>query len=112
MSRERDAEGALDLLGLALRAGRLAIGTHAVKDAARRGELHAAVIARDATDNARDRVLPLLAARGVRVAECESAAQLGRAVGRHRLVVAGLKDAGFARRVLAELPPAAGRNRN
>lgn len=109
MSRERDAEAALDLLGLALRAGRLAVGTHAVKEAARRDELHAAVIARDATENARDRVLPLLAARGVSVAECESAARLGRAVGRNRVVVAGLKDAGFARRVLAVLPPAAGR---
>lgn len=109
MSREREAESALDLLGLALRAGRLAVGTHAVKEAARRDELHAAVIARDATENARDRVLPLLAARDVSVVECPSAARLGRAVGRRRVVVAGLKDAGFARRVLAALPPATGR---
>ncbi len=95
-----------------MRAGRLAVGTYAVKEAARRSELHAAVIARDATENARDRVLPLLAARGVPVAECESATRLGRAVGRPRLVVAGLKDAGFARRVLAALPPQAGRDGN
>lgn len=111
MSGERDTDAALDLLGLALRAGRLAVGTHAVKDAARRDELLAVVIARDATENARDRVMPLLSAKGVSVVECDSAARLGRAVGRHRVVVAGLTDAGFARGVLAVLPPAAGRNR-
>lgn len=109
--REREAEAALDLLGLALRAGRLVVGTQAVKDAARRDELLAAVIARDATDNARDRVMPLLDAKGVSVVECDSAARLGRAVGRHRVVVAGLTDAGFARGVLEALPPAGGRDR-
>lgn len=103
MSGER---AALDLVGLAHRAGRLAVGTHAVKDAARRGDLKAVVLARDATDNARERVLPLLRACGVPVVVCDAAADLGRAVGRPRLVVVGLKDTGFAERVVAALPPA------
>jgi ribosomal protein L7Ae-like RNA K-turn-binding protein len=106
VSTGRGERAALDLVGLAQRAGRLAVGTHAVKDAARRGELEAAVLARDATDNARERVLPLLRACGVRVVLCDSAAELGRAVGRPRLVVVGLKDPGFAGRVVAALPPA------
>lgn len=63
------------------------------------------MLARDATENARERVLPLLEACDVPVGVCESAAALGRAVGRSRLVVVGLKDAGIAGRVLAALPP-------
>lgn len=106
MNTKRGERAALDLIGLAQRAGRLAVGTHAVKDAARVGELEAVVLARDATDNARERVLPLLRAVGVPVVLCDSAAELGRAVGRPRLVVVGLKDAGFAGRVVAALPPA------
>ena len=106
MGSERDEQAALNLLGLALRAGRLEVGTHAVKEAARRGELHGAVLAGDATDNARGRVLPLLRASGVPVVMCESAAGLGRAVGRSRLVVVGLRDAGFAGRIVGALPPA------
>lgn len=106
MSPKHGERAALDLIGLAQRAGRLAVGTHAVKDAARVGELEAVVLARDATDNARERVLPLLRAVGVPVVLCDSAVELGRAVGRPRLVVVGLKDAGFAGRVVAALPPA------
>jgi len=106
MNGRRGERAALSLVGLAHRAGRLAVGTHAVKDAARLGELEAVVMARDATDNARERVLPLMKACGVPVVTCDSAAALGRAVGRPRLVVVGLKDAGFAGRVLAALPPA------
>ena len=106
MNDRRREQAALNLVGLAHRAGRLAVGTHAVKDAARQGELNAVVFARDATDNAKERVLPLLKACGVPVAICDSAAELGRAVGRPRLVVVGLRDAGFAGRILAALPPA------
>lgn len=76
-----------------------------MKDAARQGDLYVAVFARDATENARDRVLPLLKAVGVPVVTCETAAALGRAVGRERLVVVGLKDPGFAGRVRGALPP-------
>ena len=76
-----------------------------MKEAARRGELSVVVLAGDATGNARDRVLPLLRACGVPVVRCESAEALGRAAGRGRLVVVGLRDAGFAGRVRAALPP-------
>lgn len=94
----------MSLLGLAMRAGRVVLGTHAVKEGARRGELNAVVMADDATDNARSRVLPLLSALDVPVARCASAARLGRAVGRSRLVVLGIRDARFAEKVLAALP--------
>lgn len=94
------AARALNLLGIALRGGRLEVGTTAVKEGARRGELEAAVVAGDAGENARDRVLPLLEAAGVPVAEVADGRSLGRALGRDRTVVVGVTDAGLAREVM------------
>lgn len=91
---------ALNLLGIALRGGRLEVGTTAVKEEARRGALEAAVLAGDAGENARDRVLPLLEATGVPVAEAADGDALGRALGRDRVVVVGITDAGLAREVM------------
>lgn len=88
-------ERALDLLGLALRAGRLEVGTVAVREAARAGELCGAVVAADAGENARDRVVPLLEASGVPVLEAVDRRSLGRALGRGPVVVAGLTDPGL-----------------
>lgn len=87
-----------------MRAGRLVLGTKSVRDAARHGKLAGALIASDATANARDRVVPLLAAHGVRVAKCGTARELGQAAGRERLAIVGITDAGFADRLMAGLP--------
>lgn len=94
---------ALDLLGIALRGGRLEVGTTAVKKGARRGRLAAAVLAGDAGENARDRVLPLLEATGVPVAEAADGDTLGRALGRNRTVIVGITDEGLAGEVLDAL---------
>lgn len=98
-----DERRALDLLGIALRGGRLQVGTTAVKEGARAGELEAAVLAADAGGNARDRVLPLLEAAGVPVAEAADRRSLGRALGRDRVVIVGVTDAGLARAVMEAL---------
>ena len=91
------------MLGLAQRAGHLVLGTHAVKEAARRGELAGVVMAGDATENARKRVLPLLEAVQVPVGWCARSGSLGRSVGRSRIVVVGLRDRGLAGKVLEAL---------
>ncbi|MDT8435157.1 MAG: hypothetical protein RRA92_00240 [Gemmatimonadota bacterium] len=100
----REAPGsdgrALALLGLARRAGRVALGTQAVLAAADSAAgLHLVLVARDAGGNARDRVLPKLRARGVPWRECGTAAQLARALGRGRVVVAGVSEPGLAERL-------------
>jgi len=95
---------ALLMIGLAMRAGRLVLGTTAVREAAKHGKLSGAVIATDATDNARARVLPLLSACNVQVVKCGSVRQLGQAVGKERLAIIGVTDAGFADRLMAGLP--------
>lgn len=60
-------------------------------------------MARDATANAKARVLPLLSALEVPVAWCAEASRLSASLGRSRTVVVGLRDAGLAERVLEAL---------
>lgn len=88
----------LDAVGLARRAGRLAVGTRAVLEAAERGELDAAVVAGDAGGNALDRLAPLLegATPTVRAADRRS---LGRALGRGPVVAVGVTDPGLGRKI-------------
>jgi len=93
-----DAE-ALKLVGLTRRAGRAVIGTKAVREAARRGSLSMALVARDAGDNARKRVIPVFDATGTQWLPCGSHETLGRAIGRDRAVVIGIEDARLGQRM-------------
>jgi ribosomal protein L7Ae-like RNA K-turn-binding protein len=90
----------LRLLGLARRAGWVAVGSRAVRDAARLGELAAALIARDASPNALERVYASLSSSAVPLARCGTRAALGRSVGRGAVAVVGIRDPGLARRIL------------
>lgn len=88
---------ALRLLGLGVR-GRLAvIGVERVRAAALDGSLRVAVVAQDVSQNSLDKVLPLLAAKRVKVFEAPSAAELGHAVGRQTTAVVGVLDPNLAR---------------
>lgn len=100
----RDGE-VLKLVGLTRRAGRAVIGTKAVREAARRGSLSLALIARDAGDNARSRVVPVFDATGTPWLPCGSNAALGRSIGRGRAVVIGIADARLANRMRQILEP-------
>ena len=104
---------ALSILGLAARAGAVAAGTERVREAARAGRLRLVIVALDAAANARSKMLPLLAARGVPVVEAFDRADLGRAVGRSQLSAAGLTDKSFADRIrsLLEMGSSDGRGR-
>ena len=96
---ERRDREALKLVGLTRRAGRAVIGTKAVREAARRGSLNLALVARDAGDNARSRVVPVFDATSTPWLQCGSHAELGRAIGRDRAVVVGIADARLALRM-------------
>ncbi len=93
------AEQALRLLGLAARAGGVVPGTDRVRIAARRDELQFVLVADDASANAREKLLPLLAARRVPYREVYTRAELGEAVGRSPLSAIGLTDASLAGRI-------------
>lgn len=88
----------LEALGLARRAGRLAVGTRAVREAAETGELALAVVAADAGENALGRLGPVLEgdAPSVRVADRRA---LGQALGRGPVVAVGVTDPGLAGKI-------------
>ena len=89
----------LRTLGLALRGGHAVVGTRAVRDAAAGGELEVVVLAGDASGNAEDRVRSVLSDPEVRTVRCADGASLGRALGRGRVVVAGVTHPGLARKL-------------
>ena len=95
------------LLGLVGRrvAGRGAIvGVQQVREAARRGKLHLAIAAKDASGNSLDKVLPLLRARGIPVFAGPDGAELGAAAGRDTVAVIGIVNNGLAKGIRALSP--------
>ncbi|MGH7444234.1 MAG: L7Ae/L30e/S12e/Gadd45 family ribosomal protein [Longimicrobiales bacterium] len=92
-------EAALRLLGLAARAGAVLSGTERVRVAARAGTVRFVLVAGDISANTRDKLIPLLEARGIRYREVATRAVLGMAVGRPPASALGIVDAGLAGRV-------------
>jgi ribosomal protein L7Ae-like RNA K-turn-binding protein len=98
----------LNLIGLGVRGRGAIIGVERVRDAAKRGKLHLAIAAPDASSNSLDKVVPLLQARGISVLAGPSAVELGAAAGREATAVIGIVDKGLAkglRAIGAELMP-------
>lgn len=91
----------LGLLGLGVRGRGAVVGVERVREAAKRGLLHVAVIAPDASRHSLDKVVPLLEARRIRIIEGPSAESLGNAVGREATAVVGVTDRALASGVLA-----------
>ena len=94
---ERIAKKVLGLAGLGVR-GRLAVvGVERAREAAHRGTLKLAIVARDASKNSLDKIVPLLEAKRVRIIDGISAALLGAAVGKDATTVVGIVDAQLAK---------------
>ena len=85
------------LLGLGAR-GRLAvIGVDRVREAAFKGVLALAVVATDASENSKAKLLPLLKARRVKVIDGPGTQVLGQAVGREQTAAVGITDRQLAK---------------
>ena len=93
------ADALLSMLGLAARAGAVITGTERVREAARAGSLHFVLVAADASDNSRDKLLPLLDARQIAYAVVYDRDALGGAVGRAPLSALGITETKLAKRV-------------
>ena len=91
----------LGLIGLGVRGRGAVVGVERVRDAAKRGKLHLAIAAPDASSNSLDKVVPLLQARGISVISGPSAAELGAAAGRETTAVVGIVDRGLAKGIRA-----------
>lgn len=96
---ERDR--VLGILGLARRAGQLAVGTRAVREALADGSARAVVLARDAGENALDRLSGPLGRRRPSIVRSAGAAEIGAALGRERVVAAAITDPGLAEALVA-----------
>jgi ribosomal protein L7Ae-like RNA K-turn-binding protein len=77
------------------------VGVEQVRVEAKRGTVQLAIVAHDASRHSREKVVPLLRAKGVDVIEVLSADELGAAVGREQTAAVGITDAGLARGVRA-----------
>ena len=102
---------ALGLLGLARRAGAVTPGVGATRRALQVGALRLVVLATDASETQWRKVRGRARRAGVPVEAVASRTELGRALGRTELSVAGVTDRSFARQLQEKLPPAAGRRR-
>jgi len=99
---------ALALLGLAARAGAVVAGTQRVREALRDGHVRFAIVAGDASENSRDRIVPALVDRGVPVTAAFDRTRLGAAIGRSAVSAIGVTDGSFARRLLGLMGEGAG----
>jgi ribosomal protein L7Ae-like RNA K-turn-binding protein len=90
------AERLLGLLGLARRAGKLAVGATAVEKLVRSGARPVVIVARDAGPGLRTRVARLQPVRRV-LDDVLDGGQLARSQGRSELAVVAVADAGFVK---------------
>lgn len=92
-------DAVLRMLGLAARAGVALPGTDRVREAARSGALEFTLVASDASDNSRNKLLPLLEARRIAYAVVFDRNALGGAVGKPPVSALGITDRKLAMRV-------------
>jgi ribosomal protein L7Ae-like RNA K-turn-binding protein len=93
----RDAARLARLIGLGVRGRLVVVGVEQVRDAARRNRLQLAFVAPDGSRHSRDKVVPLLRARGVEMRDDLDAHALGAAVGRETTAAVGICDRHLAK---------------
>ncbi len=88
--------GVLGLLGLGIRGGNVVVGVDAVRRSLQSRECRCIVVAKDASQRAREKVVRLATALGVPQVEGPDAALLGARLGKPPVMVAGVRDAALA----------------
>ena len=79
----------------------LVVGVEQVRGEVKKGTVRLAVVAHDASRHSREKIVPLLRAKGVEIIEVLSADEVGAAFGREQTAAVGITDAGLARGVRA-----------
>lgn len=85
-----------NLLGLAERARKLTHGMDATLQAIQRRRAHGVVLARDASENSKNKVRNAALAQNVAVVTFGDKVTFGRLLGRQPVGIIGILDAGFA----------------
>ena len=99
----RSTRSAFALLGLARRAGALERGTGSTQRAVKDGRARLVLLARDATQVQRDKVMKLLRHQETPRVVVGSRAELGAAVGSAPLSAVAVTEAGFASQLASQL---------
>jgi len=97
--RPAGPDALLRMLGLAARAGAVLPGTERVREAARADSLEFVLVASDASDNSRDKLVPLLESRQIPHAILFDRDQLGSAIGKAPISALGVTDRKLGERV-------------
>ena len=100
------------LLGLAKRAGMLEHGTESTRRAVMDGRARLVVLARDAAEGQRDKVMKLLRHRATPNATLGTRQELGKAVGTAPVSAVAVTDRGFAHRLVTQIQPDAAIDRS
>ena len=103
MTRSRGVEDALQLLGLARRAGSVAPGTDAARRAVRAGEARLILMAGDASSVQLDKIRSVLKNRPIPRGTLGDRAMLGAAVGRGPVSAVAVTADSFAEQLSAKL---------
>jgi len=82
----------LRLVGLGVRSRGAVVGVERVREAVRRDKVALAIVAADSSKHSLSKVVPLLAARRVRVVSIAKSTELGQAAGREQTAVIGIVD--------------------
>jgi ribosomal protein L7Ae-like RNA K-turn-binding protein len=89
----------LGLVGLGARGRLVVVGVEQVRLKVRGNAVHYAIVSGDVSQHSKDKIVPLLRARGVEFVEGVAASELGAAVGKETTAVVGIVDRDLARGV-------------
>jgi ribosomal protein L7Ae-like RNA K-turn-binding protein len=97
---KKDLESLEGLLGLARRAGKLALGTEAVDSALSQGKVHLLIIANDASQSTAGKLERRAVRNDVLFLRAGSRDEFGAMTSRNSLAFLGILDQSFARGIL------------
>jgi ribosomal protein L7Ae-like RNA K-turn-binding protein len=98
----------LGLAGLGVRGRNAVVGVEKVRAAALSGALRLALVAEDASRHSRDKIVPMLVAKGITMVDGFPAAELGAVAGREATAAIGIVDAQLAKGIRGALGSAVG----
>ena len=94
-------DSAASLIGIAMKAGKVASGETAAENAIRKGSAHLVILSEDASHNTRKKFSNMGESRGIQVVTYLSKADLGRSVGRGERSCLAVTDGGLAEKIAA-----------
>ncbi len=93
----------LGLAGLGVRGRNAVVGVDQTRAAALAGTLRVALVAADASRHSRDKVVPMVTAKGITMIDGFTVSELGAIVGRDATAVIGIVDAALAKGIRGAL---------